>query len=242
MILLFLVRNQTITLVDTKVTPRQGSAEYLQLKFMFATSDWQDLRKTVYISAGSYSLPFELTSDTLMVPTYFTQQKSFNCTLLGDRGTQLVPTNVLTVSLDASNSLWTAQPPDPENSAYIQLLNSIGDLTALETQDKTSLVYAINELSRRSGAKPGATEEEAAQIAQNKADIERLDANKLDASKLPEVINDALAQAKESGEFDGDPGYTPVKGKDYYTEADKAEMVSAVIAALPVYDGEVIPE
>lgn len=39
---------------------------------------------------------------------------------------------------------------------------------------------------------------------------------------------------------DGAAGYTPIKGTDYYTEADKAEMVSAVIAALPVYDGEVV--
>lgn len=32
---------------------------------------------------------------------------------------------------------------------------------------------------------------------------------------------------------DGKDGYTPVKGVDYYTEADKAEMVAAVLAALP---------
>lgn len=30
----------------------------------------------------------------------------------------------------------------------------------------------------------------------------------------------------------GAAGYTPVKGTDYYTEADKAEMVSLVKAAL----------
>lgn len=39
---------------------------------------------------------------------------------------------------------------------------------------------------------------------------------------------------------DGADGKTPVKGTDYFTEADKAEMVSAVIAALPVYNGEVV--
>ena len=38
---------------------------------------------------------------------------------------------------------------------------------------------------------------------------------------------------------DGADGYTPVKGKDYFTDSDKAEMVSSVIAALPVYDGSV---
>lgn len=31
----------------------------------------------------------------------------------------------------------------------------------------------------------------------------------------------------------GDPGYTPVKGVDYYTDEDKAEMVDAVLAAIP---------
>ena len=35
----------------------------------------------------------------------------------------------------------------------------------------------------------------------------------------------------------GDPGKTPVKGTDYYTEDDKAEMVEAVLAALPAAEG-----
>lgn len=39
---------------------------------------------------------------------------------------------------------------------------------------------------------------------------------------------------------DGADGYTPVKGTDYWTEADKAEIVAATVAALPVYDGEVV--
>lgn len=39
--------------------------------------------------------------------------------------------------------------------------------------------------------------------------------------------------------FDGKDGKTPVKGTDYFTSSDKAEMVNAVIAALPVYGGEV---
>ena len=38
----------------------------------------------------------------------------------------------------------------------------------------------------------------------------------------------------------GADGRTPIKGTDYFTDADKAEMVSAVIAELPVYNGEVV--
>ena len=38
----------------------------------------------------------------------------------------------------------------------------------------------------------------------------------------------------------GAAGKTPVKGTDYFTADDKAEIVSAVVAALPVYAGEVV--
>lgn len=58
-------------------------------------------------------------------------------------------------------------------------------------------------------------------------------------TELEGAVDNALAQAKASGEFDGDDGYTPVKGKDYFdgedgytpvkgvdywTEEDKAEI------------------
>lgn len=52
-----------------------------------------------------------------------------------------------------------------------------------------------------------------------------------------EALAIALKQAKDSGEFDGK---TPVIGIDYFTESDKAEMLNSVIAALPVYNGEVV--
>lgn len=38
----------------------------------------------------------------------------------------------------------------------------------------------------------------------------------------------------------GKDGKTPVKGTDYFTSADKTEMVNAVINALPKYNGEVV--
>ena len=47
-----------------------------------------------------------------------------------------------------------------------------------------------------------------------KNDVEKAMAGKLDADKLPETINTALAQAKESGEFDGEPGVSPHIGEN----------------------------
>ena len=102
---------------------------------------------------------------------------------------------------------------------------------------------------------------------------------KLDASALPTAINTALAQAKASGEFDGEDGVsptvavsksgevttviivdkngaktatindgvdgsngkTPVRGVDYYTDADKAEF-SEYIASELAKRGQLKPE
>lgn len=63
---------------------------------------------------------------------------------------------------------------------------------------------------------------------------------KLDADKLPQAIDSALAQAKESGEFKGEPGYTPQRGKDYWTDDDKAEMTTELSGKyLPLKGGSV---
>ena len=37
----------------------------------------------------------------------------------------------------------------------------------------------------------------------------------------------------------GAPGRSPVCGTDYFTESDKAQIVSDVLATLPIYNGEV---
>ena len=85
-----------------------------------------------------------------------------------------------------------------------------------------------------------------------------------EADDIPVAVNEALAQAKASGEFDGadgltptigdngnwylgntdtgkpsrgDKGYTPQKGTDYWTAADQQSIVDDVLAALPTWEG-----
>lgn len=58
------------------------------------------------------------------------------------------------------------------------------------------------------------------------------DIGALDEETLPNAINTALAQAKASGEFNGPQGPagdTPIKGQDYFTDADKEEFLDQVI-------------
>lgn len=78
----------------------------------------------------------------------------------------------------------------------------------------------------------GASQEEVAQIHKNKEDIEKLNTDKLDASELPEAINDALAQAKASGEFNGDPGDNYV-----LSQADKQEIAEQAAQLVDVPSG-----
>lgn len=66
-------------------------------------------------------------------------------------------------------------------------------------------------------------------------------------SQLIEMIEDGRIKGDKGDKGDpgtagadganGKDGYTPIKGKDYYTEADKTEMVNAVLAALPIWTG-----
>ncbi len=72
--------------------------------------------------------------------------------------------------------------------------------------------------------------------------------NFLTEEQIPQTINDALAQAKESGEFngkdgvdgkdgkDGTDGKNPVRGVDYYTETDKEEIVNRVLEEIEISD------
>lgn len=58
-----------------------------------------------------------------------------------------------------------------------------------------------------------------------------------DAEAVGEAVADALRQAKDSGEFDGEPGKP---GEDYVlTDADKSEIAQIAVDLLPKYNGEV---
>ena len=64
--------------------------------------------------------------------------------------------------------------------------------------------------------------------------------DKGDAFTYADFTAEQLAALKgEKGETgaNGANGYTPVKGTDYFTDADKQELVSDVLAALPIWNG-----
>ena len=122
MIIRLKVFEQTLSIVDTKSVPRKGSKDYLALQFLFS-SDWKDLDKLCYLQSGDVSLPIDVVDNFVEVPEWFTEQDSFDVTLFGKSGNQEVPTNVVALQLEKSNTLWEQDAPEPQPSWLAKIID-----------------------------------------------------------------------------------------------------------------------
>ena len=122
MIIRLKVFEQTLSVVDTKSVPRKGSKDYLVLQFTFS-SDWKDLDKLCYLQSGEVSQPIDVVDNLVEVPEWFTQQDSFDVTLFGNSGSQEVPTNVVSLRLEKSNTLWEQDAPEPQPSWLAKVID-----------------------------------------------------------------------------------------------------------------------
>ena len=122
MIIQLKVFEQTLSIIDTKSIPRKGSKDYLVLQFTFS-SDWDDLDKMCYLQRDEVSQPIEVVDGLVEVPEWFTEQDSFNITLLGTNGGQEVPTNVVYLHLEKSNTLWEKDAPEPQPSWLAKVID-----------------------------------------------------------------------------------------------------------------------
>ena len=69
-------------------------------------------------------------------------------------------------------------------------------------------------------------------INNSESDLQEQIDKKIDINNLNTAIDSALSQAKASGEFDGKDGYSPIRGTDYWTDTDKAEIKAYVDEAI----------
>ena len=122
MIIRLKVFEQTLSIVDTKSVPRKGSKDYLLLQFAFSY-DWKDLDKICYLQKGDVSQPIDVVDGLVEVPEWFTEQDSFDVTLFGKSGTQEVPTNVVSLRLEKSNTLWEQDAPEPQPSWLAKVID-----------------------------------------------------------------------------------------------------------------------
>ena len=122
MIIQLKVFEQTLSIIETKSVPRKGSKDYLVLQFTFS-SDWEDLDKLCYLQHGEVSQPIDVVDNLVEVPEWFTEQDRFEVTLFGKSGTQEVPTNVVSLRLEKSNTLWEKDAPEPQPSWLAKVID-----------------------------------------------------------------------------------------------------------------------
>ena len=122
MVIRLKVFDQTLSIIDTRAIPRKGSKDYLVLQFLFSP-DWGGLDKLCYLQRGEVSQPIDVVDNLVEVPEWFTQQDSFDVTLFGKNGNQEVPTNVVSLRLEKSNTLWEQDAPEPQPSWLAKVID-----------------------------------------------------------------------------------------------------------------------
>lgn len=122
--------------------------------------------------------------------------------------------------------------------------DAIGDLSHLQTANKSSLVAAINEAAKTGGNGSGGAGFVVDDTAPEDTSLLWVDPNDNSTDDFQEAVNTALAQAKASGEFDGADGQPGKDGKDgqngsdyVLTDADKQEIAELVAPLVDVPSG-----
>ena len=134
-----------------------------------------------------------------------------------------------------------------EIKTWQDLQNQIGDLNNLTTAHKDNLVNAINDAAGGSGGASTAEDVSYTNAAlPNTSTVsgaldELVPKSHTHANKsVLDLLSDSNGKLQYNGSdvgLKGDKGDTPVKGTDYWTAADKAEIVADTLAALPTWTG-----
>ena len=176
--------------------------------------EWDNLTKTVIFSNGKVTVDVLFTENPVTIPARVLETPMKNLWVglygMGDEGRVAIPTlevkgPMILAGVEPSGDSAT----DPDLSVWSQVLLQMGDLSLLKTQSKDSLVNAINELSQE-GGKGG----------------------EKGVTFYPAVSQEGILSWSNDGELPnpepvnlrGEDGYSPVRGADYWTEADKAEI------------------
>lgn len=201
------------------------------VKFTF-DSEWDGLptktARFVFVQNGDIKF-FDavFTGDTVDVP------KLSDTTELrvGAFAGELRTTTPARIPCERSIRCGTGAPADPTPSQYDQIMELLSQGLAENVAE--AVVAYLNE-------NPIDAPVTSVNGKRGDIDLTAKDVGALSEETLGGAIDTALAQAKESGEFDGPPGKdgqngapgkdgkTPVKGEDYFTEADKTELVNKV--------------
>lgn len=147
------IRGQELRISTPEIAA--DSIKYLEAEFHFAGRDWDGYVKTAYFINGVSKFALVLADDRI------TADMGLNLTagewevkLSGVKGDSRITTTTERIYVREFGST-EGTLPDVTPTQAEQLLAKIGDLSALTTEDKTSLVAAINEAAKSGGGSGG---------------------------------------------------------------------------------------
>ena len=243
--------SQRLTLVNTHVVA--DTIDYLEMKFSFKTDDWDGIEKWVHFKKSDKIYDIRLTDNVIRKEDHLNLSAgAWQVYLHGNRYAagevvQRITTNTVTLYVESTGTLDGEPFPEMPASVTEQIIARLarleigggtggggggifvgeeadmpaGTVARFNPKGKATKILQIDDTLSKTGYAADAAAVGEALKKQSKAIDDKLDAN-----KLPEAINTALAQAKASGEFNGEPG---APGDDYVlTEADKREIAELV--------------
>ena len=216
-----------------------GMVKVASVRFVFS-ADWDGLTKTAVFTNGRTTvdvLPEKWDGDTVAVaPEVLAVAGRY--ARVGVYGTNASGVVLPTVWATLGKVQPAADPSgdastDPTLPVWAQLQEIIGDLNDLTTKAKNNLVAAINEAAKTGSGGSGsidlrATDEYIQYSNDGGAMWENLIA-------LAELKGEKGDKGDTGGKgADGKDGKTPVKGTDYFTDADKQELAAAAAELVDV--------
>lgn len=147
------IRGQELRISTPEIAA--DSIKYLEAEFHFAGRDWDGYVKTAYFINGASKFALVLADDRI------TADMGLNLTagewevkLSGVKGDSRITTTTERIYVREFGST-EGTLPDVTPTQAEQLLAKIGDMSALETEAKDSLVAAINEAAKSGGGSGG---------------------------------------------------------------------------------------
>ena len=234
-----------------------GSVGYLRFRCDF-DAEWSGLAKKVSFTNGNVSKSVLLTDDSapFIPPEVLANAGKVFVSIvgLGKDGTIKLTTRKMTepiVILEQGNI--PEGDPNYTPELWEQSLAAIGDLSELDTKNKDNLVGAINEVYRTGGSGGGGVGADGGyyipsvsqpdentmmvEFMPSKYGMEDVEPVEIELPAGPQGPAGATGPIGPQGPKGdtgdtGPKGDTPVRGKDYWTEDDKAEIKSYVDDAI----------
>lgn len=143
-----LTANKVNMNVLQKETVTSGSVNVYLCEFDF-NSDWDGLEKTAVFQSGDNKVSVLLTTDQCQIPWEVLQnpRRTLEVGVYGTKSGNVVLPTIWASLGTIKEGVYpgdASQPPTP--GVYDQILAEIGDLGSLKTDNKDSLVGAINEI------------------------------------------------------------------------------------------------